>query len=69
MEAAYTFLITIPYYFKRIYKYLILTAIYYTNLLATDPNLYLALALYLVNTTYKDKAITDVLWEPLPAYY
>ena len=38
-----------------------LTAVYYTNLLATDPNLYLALAPYLVNTTYKDKATTDIL--------
>ena len=38
-----------------------LIAIYYTDLLATNPNLYLALAPYLVNTTYKDKAITDVL--------
>ena len=45
-----------------------LTAVYYTDLLATDPDLYLALAPYLVNTTYEDEATTDVLWEPPPAY-
>ena len=61
MEVAHTFPITIPYRFKRIYEQLTLTAVHYTNLLATDPNLYLALAPYLVNTTYEDEAITDVL--------
>ena len=45
-----------------------LTAVYYTDFLATDPDLYLALALHLINTTCKDKATTDVLVEPLPAY-
>jgi len=38
-----------------------LIAIYYTNLLATNPNLYLALTLYLISTTYKDKDIINVL--------
>jgi len=46
-----------------------LAAVYYTNLLATNPNLYLALTLYLISTTYKDKVITNVLEEPLPAYH
>jgi len=35
--------------------------VYYPNPLAIAPNLYLVLALYLVNTTYKDKAITNIL--------
>ena len=61
MEVAYTFPTNILLYFKRIYKQLTLIAVYYTNLLATNPDLYLALAPYLVNTTYKDKATTDVL--------
>jgi hypothetical protein len=36
-------------------------AVYRTNLLVTVPTFYLVLALYLVSTTYKDKAITDIL--------
>ena len=64
---AYTSLITVPPYFKKNYKQPTLIAIYYTNLLATDPNFYLTLALYSANTTYKDKAITDILWKPLLA--
>ena len=50
-----------PLYLNIIYKQLILTAVYHTNLLVTIPNLYLVLALYLVNTTYKDKALTNAL--------
>ena len=46
---------------KRIYKQLILTAVYHTNYPITVPNLYLVLALYLVSTTYKDKALTNTL--------
>ena len=61
MEVAYTFLTNILLHFKRIYKQLILTAVYYTNFLATNSDFYLALAPHLVNTTYKDKATTDVL--------
>ena len=62
MEATPTSLTTAPpLYLNIIYKQLILTAVYHTNLLVTVPNLYLVLALYLVNTTYKDKAITNVL--------
>jgi len=55
--------------FKRIYKRPILVAVYYTNSLVTTPNLYLVPALYLISTTYKDKVTTNVLEEPLPAYY
>ena len=54
-------LATTPSLSKRIYKWLILVAIYHTNPLITVPNLYLVLALYLVSTTYKDKVITVVL--------
>ena len=60
---------TLPLYLDIIYKRLILIAVYYINLPVTIPNLYLVLALYLVSTTYKDKATTNVLQEPLPARY
>ena len=40
-----------------IYKQLILTAVYYINLLVTISNFYLVPALYLVNTIYEDKAL------------
>ena len=46
-----------------------LTAVYHTDFLATDFDLYLALALYLVNTIHKNKATTDILWEFFPAYH
>jgi len=68
MEVTYTSLTITSLYSKRIYKQLTLIAVYRTNLLATNYDFYLALALYLVNTTYKDKAITNVLWEPLLSY-
>jgi len=62
MEITPTFpVITLSFSIKIIYKQPTLTAVHYTNFLATDPNLYLALALYLINTTYKDEVITDVL--------
>ena len=61
IEVAPTSLTTTPPPSKKIYKQLMLAAIYYTNLLATSPNLYLAPTLYLVSTTYKDEVITDVL--------
>ena len=35
--------------------------VYYTNLLVTAPNSYLVLAIYLVSTIYKDKALTNTL--------
>ena len=54
---------------KKIYKQLTLAAIYRTNPLVTVSDLYLILAPYLVSTTYKDKVTTNVLEEPLPAYY
>ena len=44
-----------------IYKRLTLIAIYYINFLVTVPNLYLIPVLYPVNTTYKDKVITNIL--------
>ena len=44
-----------------IYKQLTPVAVYRINPLVTIPNLYLVLALYLVSTTYKDKAITNML--------
>ena len=46
---------------NMIYKQLILTAVYYINLPVTIPNLYLILVLYLISTTYKDKAIINIL--------
>ena len=47
--------------FKRIYKRLVLVAVYYTNPLVTVPNFRLVLALYLASTTYKDEVTIDVL--------
>jgi len=69
MEVAPTSLTTTPPSSKKIYKQLTLVAIYRTNLLAINPNLYLAPTPYLVSTTYKDEVITDILEEPLLAYY
>ena len=46
--------------FKKIYKQLTLV-VYRPNPLAIVPNLYLALALYLVGTVYKNKALTNTL--------
>jgi len=54
---------------KKIYKRPILVAVYHTNPLVTAPNLYLVLAPHLISTTYKDKVITNILEEPLSAYY
>jgi len=54
-------LATAPSLSKRIYKQLILVAVYYTDPLVTIPNLYLIPALYLVSTTYKDEVTTNVL--------
>jgi hypothetical protein len=62
MEVAPTSLTTtLPLYLNIIYKQLILIAVYRIDLPVTIPNLYLVLALYLVSTIYKDKALTDVL--------
>jgi len=52
---------TAPSLSKRIYKQLILAAVYYTNSLVTILNLYLVPAPYLASTTYRDKVITNVL--------
>ena len=46
-----------------------LIAVYCTDLLTTDPNFYLTLAPYLVNITYKNEVIIDVLWESFPTHY
>ena len=69
VEVAPTSLITTLPPSKKIYKQLTLVAVYYTDLLATNPNLYLAPTLHLISTTYEDKVITNILEEPLPAYY
>ena len=62
MEVTLTSLTTtLPLYPNIIYKQPILTAVYYTNLLVAITNLYLVLALYLVSTTYKNKALTNTL--------
>jgi hypothetical protein len=42
---------------NTIYKWLILAAVHYIDLLVTVPNLYLVLALYLISTIYKDEAL------------
>ena len=62
VKVTFIFLTIIPSLCPNIiYKRLILTAVYYINLLVTVFNLYLILVLYLVNTTHKDEAITDIL--------
>ena len=62
IEVIPTFLTTAPsLYLNIIYKWLILTAVYYINLLVTISNLCLIPVLYLVSITYKDKAITNIL--------
>ena len=62
MEVTFTFLITTPsLYLNMIYKQPILIAIYCINLSVTIFNLYLILVLYLVSTTYKDKATINIL--------
>ena len=62
MEVTLTFLITAPsLYLNTIYKRLTLAAVYYIDFLVTIPNLYLLLALYLVSTIYKDKALINIL--------
>ena len=60
IEVTPTSLTTTPPLFKKIYKQLML-AVYCPNSLAIIPNLYLALALYLISTIYKDKAPTNAL--------
>ena len=58
MEVAPTFLTTaLSLYLNIIYKRPIPAAVYCINFPITISNLYLALALYLVNTIYKDKAL------------
>ena len=62
VKVTFIFLTTAPsLYPNMIYKRLILTAVYYINLLVTIFDFYLILVLYSVSTTYKDKAITNTL--------
>ena len=62
MKVTFIFLIiTLSLYPNIIYKWLILTAIYCINLLVTIFDFYLILVLYLISTTYKDKAIINIL--------
>ena len=62
VEVTFIFLTTTPsLYLNMIYKWLILIAIYYINFLVTVFNFYLIPVLYLISTTYKDKAITNIL--------
>ena len=61
IEVAPTSLTTTLSLFKKIYKQLILVVIYRPSPLTVAPNLCLALALYLISTIYKDKALTNAL--------
>ena len=62
MKIAPTFLTTaLSLCLNIIYKWLILTAIYYINLPVTISDFYLIPVPYLVSTTYKDEATTDIL--------
>ena len=62
IEVTFTFLTTAPsLYLNIIYKQLRLTAIYYINLLVTVSDFHLTPVPYLISTTYKDKAITNIL--------
>ena len=62
VKATFIFLTTaLSLYLNIIYKRLTLTAVYCINLPVTVPNLYLIPVLYPVSTTYKDKAITNIL--------
>ena len=62
IKITFTFLtITPSLYLNIIYKWLILIAIYRINLPVTVFNFYLIPVPHPVNTTYKDKAITNIL--------
>ena len=62
VEVTFIFLTTAPSLYPNIiYKRLILTAIYCIDFLVTVPDLYLIPVLYLVSTTYEDKAIINIL--------
>ena len=62
MEVTPIFLTTAPSLcLNIIYKWLILTAIYYINLPVTVSDFYLTLVPYLISITYEDKAITNIL--------
>ena len=62
VEVIFIFLTTaLSLYLNIIYKWLILTAIYCINLLVIIPDFYPIPVPYPVNTTYEDKAITNIL--------
>ena len=62
MEITPTFLTTtLSIYSDAIYKRLIPAAIHYIDPPVTIPDFYLVPALYLINTIYKDEAITNTL--------
>ena len=62
IEVTPTFLTTAPsLYLNIIYKRPTLTAIYYINLPVTVSDLHLIPVLLLINTTYEDKATTNIL--------
>jgi hypothetical protein len=62
VKVTFTFLTTaLSLYPNIIYKWLILIAIYYINLPVTIFDFYLIPVLYPVSTTYKDKAIINIL--------
>ena len=62
IEVTFTFLTTAPSLcLNMIYKRLTLIAIYCIDFLVTVSDFYLTPVLYLISTTYKDEAITNIL--------
>ena len=62
IEVTFIFLTTTPSLcLNMIYEWLILITVYRINLLVTIFNFYLIPVLYLVNTTYKDEVIINIL--------
>ena len=62
MEVTFTSLTTAPSLcLNIIYKWLIPAAVYCIDPLVTVPDFHLIPVLYPVNTTYEDKAITNIL--------
>ena len=62
VEVIFTFLIIAPSLCPNmIYKRLILITVHCINLPVTVFNFYLIPVLYLISTTYKDEAITNIL--------
>ena len=62
VEVTFIFLTTAPsLYLNIIYEQLILTAVYYIDLLVTVPDLYLISVPYLINTICESKTTTNIL--------